>query len=155
MAYEHAGSRDPPRKSKRDDRRDETESASARSPRQRRQLDGSRMTPMRKPEPGNRKEDADDNTKRHDFRWRTKSVALRTIRLVEALPKKPSALAIGNQLLRSAMSVGANHRAAKRAPPRPNSPPRWESLKRNWTSAFIGWNFSSNRGYFPRIGCGL
>ena len=40
---------------------------------------------------------------------------MRTIRLVEALPKKPSALAIGNQLLRSAMSVGANHRAAKRA----------------------------------------
>ena len=73
------------------------------------------MKPTRKPEPGNRKEDADDDTKRHDFRRRTKGVALRTIRLVEALPKKPSALAIGNQLLRSAMSVGANHRAAKRA----------------------------------------
>ena len=73
------------------------------------------MKPTRKPEPGNRKEDADDNTKRHDFRRRTKGVALRTIRLVEALPKKPAAFAIGNQLLRSAMSVGANHRAAKRA----------------------------------------
>jgi len=73
------------------------------------------MKPTRKPEPGNRKEDADDNPKRLDFLRRTKGVALRTIRLVEALPKKPSALAIGNQLLRSAMSVGANHRAAKRA----------------------------------------
>jgi len=73
------------------------------------------MKPMRKPEPGNRKEDADDNTKRHDFRLRTKGVALRTIRLVEALPKKSVAFAIGNQLLRSGMSVGANHRAAKRA----------------------------------------
>jgi len=73
------------------------------------------MTPMRKPEPGNRKEDANEKARRHDFRQRTKGVALRAIRLVEALPKKPSALAIGNQLLRSAMSVGANHRAAKRA----------------------------------------
>ena len=70
---------------------------------------------MRKPDPGNRKETANTGAERHDFRRRTKGVALRTIRLVEALPKKPSALAIGNQLLRSAMSVGANHRAAKRA----------------------------------------
>lgn len=70
---------------------------------------------MRKPEPGNRKERPEVNAKRHDFRRRTKDVALRIIRLVEALPKKPAAFAIGNQLLRSGMSVGANHRAAKRA----------------------------------------
>jgi len=73
------------------------------------------MTPTRKPEPGNRKEDADDNIKRHDFRRRTKGVALRAIRLVESLPKRQAGFAIGDQLLRSAMSVGANHRAAKRA----------------------------------------
>ncbi len=74
------------------------------------------MTPTRKPDPGNRKEKPEINAKRYDFRRRTKDIALRTIRLVEALPKKPAALTIGKQLLRSAMSVGANHRAAKRAP---------------------------------------
>jgi four helix bundle protein len=73
------------------------------------------MTAMRKSEPGNRKENLKINAKRYDFRRRTKDVALRTIRLVGALPKKQAAFVIGNQLLRSAMSVGANHRAAKRA----------------------------------------
>jgi len=70
---------------------------------------------MRKPDPGNRKEKPEVNAKRYDFRRRTKDVALRTIRLVGALPKKQAAFVIGNQLLRSGMSVGANHRAAKRA----------------------------------------
>jgi len=49
------------------------------------------------------------------FRARSKAFALRTIRLVEALPKKPSADVIGRQLLRSATSVAANYRAAQRA----------------------------------------
>ena len=73
------------------------------------------MKPMRKPEPGDRKEAPKANAKRHDFRLRTKGVALRAIRLVESLPKRQAGFAIGDQLLRSAMSVGANHRAAKRA----------------------------------------
>jgi four helix bundle protein len=49
------------------------------------------------------------------LRDRTKQFALRVIRLVDALPKRRSALVVGNQLLRSATSVGANYRAAKRA----------------------------------------
>jgi len=49
------------------------------------------------------------------FRARSKAFALRIIRLVEALPKKPSANVIGRQLLRSATSVAANYRAAQRA----------------------------------------
>ena len=49
------------------------------------------------------------------FRVRSKAFALRIIRLVEALPKKPSADVIGRQLLRSATSVAANYRAAQRA----------------------------------------
>ena len=48
------------------------------------------------------------------FKERTKRLALRVIRLVEALPRKRSADVIGKQLLRSATSVGANYRAACR-----------------------------------------
>jgi four helix bundle protein len=49
------------------------------------------------------------------FKERTKSVALRVIRLVDSLPRNRSADVIGRQLLRSATSVGANYRAACRA----------------------------------------
>jgi four helix bundle protein len=49
------------------------------------------------------------------FRARSKSFALRIIRLVESLPRKPSADIIGRQVFRSATSVAANYRAAQRA----------------------------------------
>jgi four helix bundle protein len=49
-----------------------------------------------------------------EFKGRTKQLALRIIRLVEALPTTKAAGVIGGQLLRSAMSVGANYRAACR-----------------------------------------
>jgi four helix bundle protein len=49
-----------------------------------------------------------------EFKRRTKGLGLRVIRLVEALPEKPTAQVIGKQLLRSATSVGANYRAACR-----------------------------------------
>ncbi len=45
---------------------------------------------------------------------RTKAFALRVIRLTESLPKAGAAGVIGKQLLRSATSVGANYRAARR-----------------------------------------
>jgi four helix bundle protein len=48
------------------------------------------------------------------FKERTKKLALRIIRVVEALPRNRSADVIGKQLLRSATSVGANYRAACR-----------------------------------------
>ena len=48
------------------------------------------------------------------FKDRTKYLALRVIRLVEALPAGRSADVIGKQLVRSATSVGANYRAACR-----------------------------------------
>ena len=50
-----------------------------------------------------------------DLKERTKSFALRVIKLVEALPKGRTANVIGNQLLRSGTSVAANYRAASRA----------------------------------------
>jgi len=49
-----------------------------------------------------------------EFKDRTKQIALRVIRLVESLPNTHSAQIIGKQLLRSAISAGANYRAACR-----------------------------------------
>ena len=50
-----------------------------------------------------------------ELRERTKQFALRVIKLVESLPKTPSARTIGGQLIRSGTSVGANYRACCRA----------------------------------------
>lgn len=50
-----------------------------------------------------------------EFKQRTKVFALRVIRLVESLPRTRTANTIGNQLIRSGTSVGANYRAACRA----------------------------------------
>ena len=50
-----------------------------------------------------------------DLRIRTKQMALRIIRLAEALPKGETSKVIGRQLLRCGTSVGANYRASKRA----------------------------------------
>ena len=52
---------------------------------------------------------------RSDLKERTKSFALRTIRVVQQLPRNRVADVIGHQLLRSATSVAANYRAARRA----------------------------------------
>ena len=49
-----------------------------------------------------------------ELKKRTKQFGLRIIRLVEALPKTKTAIAIGNQLVRCGTSVGANYRAACR-----------------------------------------
>jgi len=49
-----------------------------------------------------------------DMKMRTKRFALDVIRLVARLPKTTEARAIGNQLVRSGTSVGANYRAACR-----------------------------------------
>lgn len=46
---------------------------------------------------------------------RTKEFALRMIRLYCALPKSTQAQILGKQVLRSATSVGANYREAKRS----------------------------------------
>ncbi len=53
-----------------------------------------------------------DNT---DLKVRTKAFALRVIKVVDALPNTKAAHVIGNQLLRSGTSVGANYRSACRA----------------------------------------
>lgn len=52
---------------------------------------------------------------REQMKQRTKTFALRVIRLFQALPKTSEAAVIGKQLLRSATSVAANYRAACRS----------------------------------------
>ena len=49
-----------------------------------------------------------------ELKQRTKRFALRSMKLVDALPKTTAGRVIGNQLVRSATSVGANYRAACR-----------------------------------------
>lgn len=49
-----------------------------------------------------------------DLKQRTQQFALRVIRMVRALPKAQDAKVLGNQVLRSATSVGANYRSAQR-----------------------------------------
>ncbi len=57
-----------------------------------------------------------------EFKDRTKKLALRFVRLVEALPKKRSTEVIGKQLIRCETLVGANYRAACRAKSLPDLP---------------------------------
>ena len=56
-----------------------------------------------------------------DFRQRTFDFALRILRLVEALPDCGVCRTLGNQLLRSGTSIGANARSAKRGRSRAES----------------------------------
>lgn len=53
--------------------------------------------------------------KTYDLRKRTKEFALQVVNLTLALPKHPQVQIIGNQLLRSGTSVGANYREGYRA----------------------------------------
>ena len=50
-----------------------------------------------------------------DLKDRTKTYALRIIKLYQALPKSGEAQVIGKQILRSGTSVGAQYREACRA----------------------------------------
>ena len=50
-----------------------------------------------------------------ELKLRTKSFALRIMKLVDALPNTTAGRVIANQIMRSGSSVGANYRAACRA----------------------------------------
>jgi four helix bundle protein len=53
--------------------------------------------------------------KKHDLRQRTRSFALRIVRLYTSLPKTAEAQVLGKQLLRSGTSVGAHYHEGTRA----------------------------------------
>jgi four helix bundle protein len=54
-----------------------------------------------------------------ELKKRTKAFALRVMKLVGALPETMAGRTIGNQLIRSATSVGANYRSACRGRSKP------------------------------------
>jgi four helix bundle protein len=56
-----------------------------------------------------------ETSKQEELRGRTKSFALRIIRLYQRLPHSPEAQVLGKQLLRSGTSIGANYRSAGRS----------------------------------------
>jgi len=55
-----------------------------------------------------------------ELKKRTKQFGLRVIKLVESLPNSKAANVIGNQLLRTGTSVGANYRSTCRARSKPD-----------------------------------
>jgi hypothetical protein len=58
-----------------------------------------------------------------ELKRRTKAYALRVMRLCDAIPDTPAGRVIRGQLLRAGTSVGANYRAACRAPAGPSPLP--------------------------------
>src|SRR5438477_12895103 len=53
--------------------------------------------------------------KHHELRERTKSFALRVLRMSDVMPKTRAGNVIANQILRSATGMAANYRAAGRS----------------------------------------
>ena len=62
-----------------------------------------------------RNSDCGMRNSRIDLKDRTKSFALRILKLVDALPKTTAGRALASQIVRSGTSVAANYRAACRA----------------------------------------
>ena len=56
-----------------------------------------------------------ENSQPEDLRQRTKTFALRVIKLYGSLPRSTEAQVLGKQLLRSGTSVGAHYREAVRS----------------------------------------
>jgi four helix bundle protein len=56
-----------------------------------------------------------DDLDKRDLRKRTKSFALRIVRLYSSLPKTTEAQVLGKQVLRSGTSVGAHYHEVRRA----------------------------------------
>ncbi|MGH9509559.1 MAG: four helix bundle protein [Terriglobales bacterium] len=59
------------------------------------------------------------NSKSGELKARTKTFAIRIVRLFQALPGRSDAQVLGKQVLRSGKSVAANYRAACRARSKP------------------------------------
>jgi four helix bundle protein len=55
------------------------------------------------------------NEAKNDLRYRTKQFALRVIAVCQAIPENGTGRVIGNQLVRSGTSVGAQYREATRS----------------------------------------
>jgi four helix bundle protein len=88
--------------------------------------------------------------KESDLKSRTKSFALRVIKLYSALPKSVEAQVIGKQLLRSGTSVGAHYHEAQRAKSTADFVSKIEARRKNSKKPFTGWNcLPMRRSYNP------
>lgn len=71
-----------------------------------------------------------------DLSDRLLGFAVRVIRLVQALPKNPVGKHIGNQLIRSGTSTGANYEEARGAESRPDFVHKlgvaWKEVRESW-----------------------
>ena len=91
------------------------------------------------------------NTSGADLRTRTKSSALRVIKLYSALPQTTEAQVLGRQLLRSGTSIGAHHREAQRSRSDAEFISKLEVRSRSWTKRFIGWSSSTRRESYRQV----
>lgn len=73
-----------------------------------------------------------------ELKLRTKKFALRIIKLIEYLPNNTASKVIGNQITRSATSVGANYRAACRSRSKLEFISKIKIVERNQTRQCIG-----------------
>jgi four helix bundle protein len=76
-----------------------------------------------------------------DLRNRTKSYALRMIKLYQGLPKSGEAQVIGKQILRSGTSAGAQYREACRAKSPADFISKMEGSLQNSMKQAIGWSY--------------
>ncbi len=75
-----------------------------------------------------------------DLRKRLKVFALRIIKLTESLPNNVTGKTLGNQIIRSGTSPGANYRAACLGKSDKDFLNKLKMVKKNLMRHFIGWN---------------
>jgi hypothetical protein len=88
----------------------------------------------------NEKRKKDGRMRGDDLKKRTRSFALRVIRIAEALPKRRTAEVIGRQLIRSGTSVGTNYRAACWAKSPVGFISKMGIVEEEMDNPYSGWN---------------
>ena len=86
---------------------------------------------------------------RVDLRERTKSFALRVVRMFSTLPRTPAAQVLGKQVLRSGTSIGANYREAFRGRSKAEFIAKCGDCLREIERRLIGSSCSWRRISFP------
>ena len=89
--------------------------------------------------------------KPYDLRERTKQFALGIIGLYSSLPKSEPAQVMGQQLLRSGTSVGAQYREGYRSRSDAESISEIESTLQELRNHVTGWSYSLNRQFPPNM----
>jgi four helix bundle protein len=84
------------------------------------------------------KDEENGGRRGNDLAERLKQFALRSIKVFAALPKTDEARVLGKQFLRSATSVGAHYRQARRPNPTPISSARSKERFRSSMKLIIG-----------------